>query len=318
MKENNITTAAENTTTAAENTTNTPAVENHPAVKATVNAPATITAKLDAIGSVSAVSHKTYKSAALTKYAARLDNAVVASGAKSREAAAVLYLIDRTKSFTDDGYKSLADFAESAGYYEGDKSAVYKLAKAGRLLMNDSEAISNFAKSAAVTVLSILATLDDTDIEKGLKEGALKPTMKAKDASDFTKKAKEAKEAASDKVKVMPTYDFTLVYYGPKGTTTIKRDNYTLDGLPEAEEYNFKKAASPAGLDEAYVGYYVGTPKSISSFGIFTAVAKRHVVAKSEASKKKASLPDIDLSNMTPEQLAAIAAAIKAAQEAKK
>ena len=85
-----------------------------------------------------------------------------------KDACVVLWHVENTKAYKEDGFNSLAEYAEAIGI---DKSTAHKMADAGMIWDNKNPVIAEKAQSMDYTTVSQLASLEKKDNKGNLKQG---------------------------------------------------------------------------------------------------------------------------------------------------
>lgn len=149
----------------------------------------------------------TFKSKDLNTATAAIYDAVNkfnTTAAETRKTVAVILArVERKQTYKDDGFKSLAEYAEKIGL---DKSLTHKLENAGRLLDSKDESVRNFANATDYSKLAIVASAGEDAVKAAVASGALKPGQSQRDVRAW----KDAHNAANAKTKVLPDLNFTV------------------------------------------------------------------------------------------------------------
>ena len=133
----------------------------------------------------------------------------------------------KSKCYKDDGFKSVADFAETT--FGMGKSMAYMLARVGEQFYNEDNEYTQAARNTLSTSkLAEFAGVDRVEIAKAIKDGKLTADTSLADCREFaTAHKKPGKE------KVLPT--FTVFAMTDKGTPVD--ENVTKEGMFEAIAY---------------------------------------------------------------------------------
>lgn len=149
----------------------------------------------------------TFKSKALNTATSAIYEAINkynTTAAETRKTVAVvLARVERNQTYKDDGFKSLAEYAEQIGM---EKSLAHKLENAGRLLDSKDEAVRNFANSTDYSKLAIVSSAGEDAVKTAIESGELKPNQSQRDVRAW----KDAHNAATAKAKVLPDLKFTV------------------------------------------------------------------------------------------------------------
>lgn len=160
--------------------------------------------------------------------------------AKNRDISVVLAEVASKKSYEKDGFKSVADYAQTV--FGISRQNAYVLANAGKVY-SDKDALPEL-KAMSPSKLSEIASLDSKVIEKAVKDGTISKDTTQKDLRDFASKAKESGD--SPKPIVLDTYTARpcVAFIDEKTADTYSRAR-TID---EWDDYfmDFVKQSSPA------------------------------------------------------------------------
>lgn len=131
----------------------------------------------------------TFKNAKLNEATRTLATIYARQERDKKDVCVLLYNLEKDKAYKEDGFKSLAEFAEKIGL---DKSLAHKYENAGRLYANENKEIREFAEKTDYSKLAILASADPVKVNKAITDGTLK--------SDMTQEGVKAwKESVSEK-----------------------------------------------------------------------------------------------------------------------
>ena len=151
----------------------------------------------------------TFKSKALNTATKAIFDAVNAynmTAAETRKTVSVtLARVEKTKAYKDDGFKSLAEYAETIGL---DKSLAHKMENAGRMLDSDNPVVKDFAAKADYSKLAILSSADEKQVAEAIEKGDLKPTDTQADVREW----KATTAARSSKEKVLTNYEVHITF----------------------------------------------------------------------------------------------------------
>ena len=168
-----------------------------------------------------------FKSKALNEATVNLYKAFTAVVDNNKEACRILARIEKGKTYKEDGFKSLADYAEQIGL---EKSTAHKMENAGRLLIAEDKTIREFAEKADYSKLSILASADGSDLKKSIEDGSLKPDMTQAQVKDW-----KAEKAKAKTVKVLRDYEVDIVFGDNRDG--VHYDCIALEAIPELEGF---------------------------------------------------------------------------------
>lgn len=133
-----------------------------------------------------------------------------------------------SKCYKDDGFKSVADYAEQT--FGMSKSMAYMLARVGEAFYNTgSEEAKKARETLSTSKLAELTGVDKKDIGKALKEGKLKAETPLAECRDFaTAHKKPGKE------KIVPTFNlYAYTLMEPGKDKALIAENVVKDELQE-------------------------------------------------------------------------------------
>lgn len=142
-----------------------------------------------------------------------------------KDACAILARVERNKSYEEDGFKSLAEYAETIGL---EKSLAHKMENAGRMLISEDEEIKAFADKTDFSKLAILSSAPVEKVKEAIQNGNLSP-----ESTQSEVKALKADFNKSDKAKVLPKFK---VHIEKGNGTAIDYDEIELEMIPELEQ----------------------------------------------------------------------------------
>lgn len=177
-----------------------------------------------------------FKNKKLNEVSAKIAKAGADMSSKNREIAKLLGMVKKDKLYTDDGFKSVDEFAEKT--FGIKKALAYQLANVGERFYNvDSETAKKVSAMLPPSNLAEIAGMKDEDIQKAIDAGEIKEGTTQQKLRDIAKTAKVSAPSKTGKQKVLPTYEADV---------TILR----VDG---ADRMHFDKSALPdiqAAIDE--------------------------------------------------------------------
>lgn len=221
-------------------------------------------------------------------------NAVNSTVAEARRTIAVsLYTIESGKLYKDDGYKSLAEYAETIGL---DKSLAHKLENAGRMIKSDNDTIKEFSAKADWSKLAILASADPKEVEEAIKGGDLTPETTQAEVKEW----KAKKSSKSKDTEVLTSYNWSIAVYSKEGRMQVDVSN------------------TPEEAVELFEGVAWGVIKTSDGHKVKVGLTKEgdmlRIISKERAIKhdtqRRAGAPEFDVSTMSDEFLAAVMAEI--------
>lgn len=189
-----------------------------------------------------------FKSKALNTATAGLAKAFQNIENGRKDACAILARVEKTKAYKDDGFESLAQYAETIGL---EKSLAHKMENAGRLLISENADIKAFADKTDFSKLAILSSADETKVTEAIKSGELTPEttqagVKAWKANNNTKESK---------TKVLPKYEIDFTVFTGSGSFAISYDSIEFENVPEFHNVCWGTVSTPEG-DKVKVGLY--------------------------------------------------------------
>lgn len=128
-----------------------------------------------------------------------------------------------SKCYTDDGFKSVADYAEQT--FGIGKSMAYMLARVGKEFYNEGAELTAKARNAlTVSKLGELTGVDRIAIAKAIDEGKLSKDSSLQDCREFA-----AAHRKPGKEKVVPTFDLYAVHPSISGGKVKTAEGVTKD-----------------------------------------------------------------------------------------
>ena len=168
-------------------------------------------------------SNNQFKSKALNTATAGLAKAFKNIESGRKDACAILAKIERNNSYKEDGFKSLAEYAETIGI---NKSLAHKMENAGRMLISEDETIKTFANNTDFSKLAILSSADEKEVKKAIENGSLTSESTQAEVKEIKANMKtEGKDKVLSKYKVK----------GEIGNTEITYDEIEVEMIPELE-----------------------------------------------------------------------------------
>lgn len=169
----------------------------------------------------------TFKNAKLNEATRTLATIYARQEKDKKDVCVLLYNLEKDKAYKEDGFKSLAEFAEKIGL---DKSLAHKYENAGRLYANENKEIREFAEKTDYSKLAILASADPVKVNKAITDGTLK--------SDMTQEGVKAwKESVSEKKRKdekRKTYKVIEAHIPPDTGKAKKQPTATSKEYPNA------------------------------------------------------------------------------------
>lgn len=252
--------------------------------------------------------NNTFKSKDLTKATLGLADCFNSANKAYKDACVILAKVEANKSYKDDGFSSLAEYAELIGL---NKSAAHKMENAGRLILSDNPIIRDFAAKADYSKLSLLASEDEDEVAEAVEKGELS----AESTAANVKAWKAARPVKEGKEKIVPT--FHIVGHGfiiqSVGAVPEKVDIDVTIGIASpadwAREYDNTALVSTVKDGDGTTHYVALTADG----SMFNYTAER---VKAEKKTKKAPVA-FDLSKLPDEIVAKMIAEYNAKREGK-
>lgn len=168
-----------------------------------------------------------FQSKALNTATQGLYKAFAAMENGKKDACVILAKVEKNKSYSEDGFKSLAEYAERIGL---NKSLAHKMENAGRLLISENDKVKDFADKADFSKLAILSSLGEDTIAKSIEDGDIAPDMTQSKITE----AKALIQSKNAKDKVLPRYNLSIF---PDNGTPQFIENIALEELELLDTY---------------------------------------------------------------------------------
>ena len=217
------------------------------------------------------------------------------------EIAKCLGTVLHSKLYTDDGFTSVADYAEQT--FGLQKATAYQLARVGERFYNNPElspTVKEYTAKVTPSVLAELVNTKDEDIEAKLKSGEI--------SENTTQKAIREAVQSTKLTENQQTYDIIARVYDGSTVTVAKAvgiykgDFGAYINIPDSIQTPFSIPDFDSDIKLMYI-----TDKSLMKFALVQ--YSKHIEAKQTKVKvdKKAKFTKEDILKMfTPEELAAI------------
>lgn len=224
-----------------------------------------------------------------------------------KDACIIMWRLEDGKKFEKDGFKSLADFAETIGI---EKSSAHRMADAGRVYDSKVPSIAQFASNAGYTATSKLASMvKNEEQEKALataiENEEIKPEMTVQKIGEW--KAEKIQSMTPE--KVLPKFKVD----GEINGKAFLYDSIEIELVPEIE--GFVKVGTfdfITGKDKE--GKETTEKRAVYASPITSEICWIH--AEKVKKEKKASVKSVKGNNFTVEELEAMLA--KAREESSK
>lgn len=254
--------------------------------------------------------NNTFKSKDLTKATLGLADCFNSANKAYKDACVILAKVEVNKSYKEDGFSSLAEYAELIGL---NKSAAHKMENAGRLILSDNPIIRDFSAKADYSKLSLLASEDEDEVAEAIEKGELTPESTAANVKAWkaTRPVKEGKE------KVVPNWHIVGTAFTKAVVDANKARLVPIDvtiGIASpadwAREYDNTALVSTVKDSDGTTHYVALTADG----SMFNYTAER---VKAEKKSKKAAPVAFDLSKLPDEVVAKMIAEYNAKREGK-
>lgn len=248
--------------------------------------------------------NNTFKSKELTKATCGLADCFNSANKAYKDACVILAKVEANKSYKDDGFASLAEYAELIGL---NKSAAHKMENAGRLILSDNPVIRDFAAKADYSKLSLLASEDEDEVAEAVEKGELTADSTAANVKAW----KAARPIKEGKEKVVPSWMITGRAFYADGRPASMIDlivgiDNPINWAREFDETAFCATAKDANGNVHYI--------AMTAHGdMFNYTAERVKAKKS----KKADPVAFDLSKLPDDVVAKMIAEYNAKREGK-
>ena len=245
--------------------------------------------------------NNTFKSKDLTKATLGLADCFNSANKAYKDACVILAKVEANKSYKDDGFSSLAEYAELIGL---NKSAAHKMENAGRLILSDNPIIRDFAAKADYSKLSLLASEDEDDVAEAVEKGELSTESTAANVKAW----KAARPVKEGKEKVVPTFHIVGAALTVKGKKDIDVTIGIASPADWAREYDSTALVSTVKDADGTTHYLALTADG----SMFNYTAER---VKAEKKGKKAAPVAFDLSKLPDEVVAKMISEYNAKRE---
>lgn len=135
----------------------------------------------------------------------RVDDFKKAEEIARKETAKLLYQISEKKLYKTEGFKSLAEFAETIGIK---KSEAHKLADSGRLIANTNDKVREYAEKASLSNMRELASVSPLEVTKAIENGDITPDSTVQEIKAWKAKVNPAKPKVVDRMDYVGTVYF--------------------------------------------------------------------------------------------------------------
>ena len=176
----------------------------------------------------------TFKNEALSKATSEIlsiyNDAMTYADAKNRQIASILARVKSERSYTEDGFTSVADYASKT--FGIKKQNAYALANAGEIY-ND-ETASEKLKAFTPSKLAEITNVPRETLESAVESGRITATTTQKDLRDYAKLAAPVKDTKTDIVDTYEARPLTVCMALPEAFTEVfKMGPLTIDEWSE-------------------------------------------------------------------------------------
>ena len=254
--------------------------------------------------------NNTFKSKELTKATCGLADCFNSANKAYKDACIILAKVEANKAYKEDGFASLAEYAELIGL---NKSAAHKMENAGRLILSENPVIRDFAAKADYSKLSLLASEDEDEVAEAVEKGELTADSTAANVKAW----KAARPVKEGKEKIVPTFHIVGIAFTKAAANAANAGIVPIDvtiGIDSpanwAREYDNTALVSSVKDNDGTVHYVAMTADG----SMFNYTAER---VKTEKKTKKAAPVAFDLSKLPDEIVAKMIAEYNAKREGK-
>ena len=181
----------------------------------------------------------TFKNKKLNEVSPKIGKACQDLAKNKQELCKLLGTVKKEKLYSDDGFKSVDDFAEKT--FGIKKSLAYQLANVGERFYNvDSETAKKVSAMLPPSNLAEIAGMKDEEIQKAIDSGEIKEGTTQQKLRDIAKTAKAAAPAKPGKLKVLPTYEADVTILRVDGADRMHFDKAPLPDIQAAIDEKVK------------------------------------------------------------------------------
>ena len=238
-----------------------------------------------------------FKSTKLAEYSRQIASLGSEIASKNIEIAKILGHVLTEKCYEEDGFKSVADYAEQV--FGIKKQSAYQMANVGAKFYNtENETAKKAAAILPPSNLAEIVNMSEDEIKKEIEAGNISENSTQKELREVAKGYKEPK-----KVSVEPLYQGTIKFVVGSTVTVRPFERFTIDTILRnvARDYGFEVSDfKPHGKDKKV---------SVTESGdVFVVTYEKYVAPKVEKNPKKSN-------KFTVEELMAMLAEAQAEQE---
>lgn len=196
--------------------------------------------------------NNTFKSSDLNNAVKSFDKFFSGINKNWRDACILMHRLADGKKYEADGFKSIAEFAETIGI---EKSTAHKMADAGMVYDSKVPAIAQFADKAGYTKASKVASIvkdgKSEELAKAIDSGEISPDDSVNEIASW----KATKTAQAKPEKVLPKYELDFIVFTDKGSNGFHYDAIEFENVPEFDGVVWGGVTSPDG-DKVKIGLY--------------------------------------------------------------
>lgn len=179
-----------------------------------------------------------------------------------KDACILMHRLQDGKKYEEDGFKSIADFAETIGI---EKSTAHKMCDAGMVYDSKNPVIAQFATDAGYTKANKVASLvkdgKEDELAKAIEDGEISADDTVSDLTAW----KETKRLQDKKEKVLSKFEIDFTVFKSKGAQGFHYDAIEFENVPEFDGVLWGGVSIPDG-GKVKIGLYPdGTLVKINS-----------------------------------------------------
>lgn len=251
--------------------------------------------------------NNSFKSKELTKATCGLADCFNSANKAYKDACIILAKVEANKAYKEDGFSSLAEYAELIGL---NKSAAHKMENAGRLILSDNPVIRDFAAKADYSKLSLLASEDEDEVAEAVEKGELTTDSTAANVKAW----KASRPVKGGKEKVLTEYEVHIVFGNGRMLDIDKTAIESIEALDGFMKVGtFKKVDIISGSE----GEQKETPWDVLVNPFTGEMARMYKVKAKEGKKTKKAPVAFDLSKLPDDVVAKMIAEYNAKREGK-
>lgn len=173
------------------------------------------------------IKQQAFKSKELNTATSALAKALTQSSKSYNEACKILARVEAHKAYKEDGFNSLAEYAEKIGLA---KSTAHKMENAGRMMISENPVIAEFATKADWSKLAMLSSEDEKKVEEAIKSGEITEATTSEQVNNWKKK----QSAENAGAKVLPNYDVDITF---GNGDSLHIDNTAIEAIEQLDGF---------------------------------------------------------------------------------